>query len=96
MISIRPGRRGVMSVCLKWPGRDARQPEEKSNSGALRHRLDDVAEDEKLAVLMKLIDDQPMGPRWVMAGFLLFLLLFFLIVMFSAGAILIWVQKWLS
>ncbi len=61
--------------------------------GALRRQLDDVATDEKLPVLIKSIDDQPMGPRWAIAALLLFLLLFFVGVMFAAGKIFSWLQK---
>jgi hypothetical protein len=59
----------------------------------LRRRLNDVAADEKISVLIKCIDDQPMGPRRVMAGFFLFLILFFVAVMFAAGKIFSWLQK---
>ena len=65
----------------------------KKDPEALRRQLDDVAADEKLPVLIKSIDDQPMGPRWAIAGFFLFLLLFFVAVMFAAGKIFMWLQK---
>jgi len=65
----------------------------KKDPGTLRRRLDDVAAEDRMAVLMKCIDDQPVGPRWVMAGLFLFLALFFLAVMFGAGAIFVWLQN---
>jgi hypothetical protein len=65
----------------------------KKDPEALRRQLDDVPADEKLAVILKGIDDQPMGPRLVMAGFILFLVLFFLAVLFGAGEIVNWLLK---
>ena len=49
--------------------------------------MDSVAADERLSVLMKFIDEPSTKARWVMAGFFLFLVLFFLAVVFVAGKI---------
>jgi hypothetical protein len=61
----------------------------RNDPEALRRRMDDVAADKRLSVLMKFIDDEPAGARarWVMAGFFLFLLLFLLAVMFGTAKI---------
>lgn len=65
----------------------------KKDPKALRRRLNDVRGDKRMAVLLKSIDDLPTGPRWVVAGLLLFLLLFFLAVMFTAGMFFTWLIK---
>ncbi len=65
----------------------------KKDPEAMRHRLDSVPESERMAVVMKLIDELPVGPRWVMAGFFVFLALFFVVVMLVAGKLFIWLQN---
>jgi hypothetical protein len=63
----------------------------KKNPEVMRHRLDGVPESEKMAVVMKSIDELPAGPRWVLAGFILFLILFFVVITFVVGTVVIWV-----
>lgn len=65
----------------------------KKDPVALDRRLDAVPDAERMAVLLKAIDEMPAGPRWVIGGLLLFLLLFFLAVMFGFGALFTWLQK---
>ncbi|HVM62762.1 MAG TPA: DUF3592 domain-containing protein [Verrucomicrobiae bacterium] len=60
----------------------------------LRRKVYDAPPEKKLAVLMKCVDDLPTGPRWVMIGFVLFLVLFFLIVVLVAGTVINWLLKW--
>jgi hypothetical protein len=63
----------------------------KKDPEAMRHRLDSMPESERMAVVMKLIDELPVGPRWVMAGFIFFLILFFVVITFVVGIVVIWV-----
>jgi len=65
----------------------------KKNPHAIRRAVDAAPPDRKMAVLMKGIDDLPMGPRWAIIGLVLFLILFFLTVLFVTVKIVLWFQK---
>jgi len=65
----------------------------KRDPGAMRRQMDAVPAEKQMAVLLKVIDGLPTGPRWVIAGFFLFLLLFFLAVMFGFGALFTWLHR---
>lgn len=58
------------------------------DTDALRRRVTDVPQEKRIPVLMKCIDDLPAGPRWAIAGLILFLVLFFLAVFFGAAVLL--------
>ena len=62
----------------------------KTDPAVLGRRVNGAPPEKKMAVLMKCIDDLDAGSstkaRLVMIGFLLFLLLIFLAVMFGAGS----------
>lgn len=62
----------------------------KKDPEAMRHRLDGVPEGERMAVLMKSIDELPVGPRWFFPAFILFLILFFLVVVVVCITIINW------
>ena len=61
---------------------------------ALRRRVEEAPAEKKMAVLMQGIDDlsavSSFGARLAMAGFILFLLLFFVAVMFGAAKVMMW------
>jgi hypothetical protein len=59
----------------------------RNDPEAFRRRLDGVAAEDRLSVLMKYIDEPSTKARWVMAGFFAFLVLFFVVVVFVAGKI---------
>ena len=59
----------------------------KRDTDALRRRVTDVPQEKRIPVLMKCIDDLPAGPRWAIAGLILFLVLFFFAVFFGAAAL---------
>ena len=65
----------------------------KQDPEVLRRRLNDVPEADRMAALLKAIDEMPAGPRWAMATFILFLVLFFLAVVFVVGALFTWLEK---
>jgi hypothetical protein len=65
----------------------------KKDPEAMRHRLDGVPETERMAVVMKSIDELPVGPRWVLVGFVLFLILFFVAVVAIAASIINWLSS---
>jgi hypothetical protein len=66
----------------------------KKDPNALRQRVNYAPPEKRMAVLMKCIDDLPafgtLKAKLFLAGFFLFLLLFFLAVMFGAGKIITW------
>ena len=66
-------------------------------SDALRRRVSDAPAEKRMAVLMKCIDDLPtfgtLKAKLFLAGFFLFLLLFFLAVVFGVGKIITWFGK---
>ncbi len=66
----------------------------KKDPNALRRQVNDAPPEKRMAVLMKCIDDLPalgtLKAKLALAGFLLFLLLFFLAVMFGVGKIITW------
>ena len=66
----------------------------KKDPDALRRRVNDAPAEKRMAVLMKCIDDLPtfgtLKTKLALAGFFLFLLLFFLAVMFGVGKIISW------
>ncbi|HTR42940.1 MAG TPA: hypothetical protein VMH87_15100 [Pseudomonadales bacterium] len=68
----------------------------KKDPETMRHQLDGLPESERMAVLMKCIDELPVGPRWFMPAFFLFLFLFFVAVMFIAGKFFMWLQNHLQ
>lgn len=65
----------------------------KQDPVALRRRLDDVPDAERMAALLKCIDDLPVGPRWFIPALILFLVLFFVAVVFIAGKFFLWLDK---
>ena len=69
----------------------------KKDPDALRRQVDDAPAEKKMAVLMKSIDDLSNGMslkgRMFMTGFVLFLILFFITVVFVADKIIVWFQK---
>jgi hypothetical protein len=64
-----------------------RDPEE------IRSQVADAPESERMAVLLKVIDELPVGVWWVWPVFFLFLILFFLAVVFVAGKFFIWASN---
>ena len=65
----------------------------KKDPEVMRRQLDGVQENERMAVLMKCIDELPVGPRWFIPALILFLVLFFLAVAFGAGKLYIWLSN---
>jgi hypothetical protein len=66
----------------------------KKDPEALRRQVNDAPADKRMAVLMKCIDDLPafgtLKAKLFLAGFFLFLILFFLAVVFGVGKIITW------
>jgi hypothetical protein len=62
----------------------------KKDPEVMRRQLDGLPEGERMAVLMKFIDDLPVGPPWFIPAFLLFLVLFFLAVAFGTVKLFTW------
>jgi Protein of unknown function (DUF3592) len=66
----------------------------KQDANALRQRVNDAPAEQRMAVLMKCIDDLPafgtLKAKLFLAGFILFLILFFLAVVFGVGKVISW------
>lgn len=70
---------------------DGRLP--KCDPASLRQQLAGVPAGMRIAALLKAMDEPSARARWAMAGFILFLILFFLIILFGAGSILMWLSR---
>jgi hypothetical protein len=66
----------------------------KRDTDALRRQVTSVPEEKRIPVLMKCIDDLPAGPTWVIAGLILFLVLFFFAVLFGGMSLYNLFEKW--
>jgi hypothetical protein len=64
----------------------------KRDPATIRRRVNDAPEDKRMAVLMKAIDELPIGVWWFWPVFFLFLILFFLAVVFVAGKFFMWLS----
>lgn len=69
----------------------------KKNPEALRRLVNEVAEKDRMAVLMKSLDEKSQVPRWSESAFLIFLVLFALACGFVSVVIFEWVaNRWLQ
>jgi hypothetical protein len=62
----------------------------KKDPAVMRRQLDGVPEGERMAALMKCIDDLPAGPPWFIPALILFLVLFFLAIAFGISKLFSW------
>jgi hypothetical protein len=65
----------------------------KRDTKEIRNRVESVPESDRIVAVMQSVDALPGAPVFVWIGVGLFLLLFFLVVMFAAGSIMMWLQK---